>query len=182
MKSTPLTTDASLLVAALLGALSFLAMLSLSRATEGPEAPQADASEVRAAEPKVTLHLLDHTKKLKTETRFWIDWNDEWQGITKTKTVTGKIAEAIIAQLEKSLLAEESDNLCGHHPIYGIEVTRQDGSTLKTSLCFSCNTWVKPKKRLAIEAEYGAQQPLAKTLRAVIELPKEVLEGKAGKP
>ena len=135
-----------------------------------------------AAEPKVTLHLLDHTKKQKTEKRFWIDWNDEWQGVVETKAVSGEAAGKIIAQLEKSLLKEESDNLCGHHPIYGIEVTQQDGSVFKTSLCFSCCTWVKPKKRLAIAGKYGADNELCKMLRAIIELPKEVLEGKAGKP
>ena len=135
-----------------------------------------------AAEPKVTLHLLDHTKKMETEKRFWIDWNEEWQGVVQSKTVSGKDAEKIIAQLKKSLLKHESDNLCGHHPIYGIEVTRKDGSTLKTSLCFSCTTWVKPKKRLSIAGKYGANNELCKTLRAIIELPKEVLEGKVGKP
>ena len=135
-----------------------------------------------AAEPKVTIHLLDHTKKMETEKRFWIDWNEEWQGVVEAKQVSGEVANKIIAQLDKSLLKHESDNKCGHHPIYGIEVTRKDGSTLKTSLCFSCNTWVKPKTRLAIAGKNGADNELCKILRTIIELPQEVLEGKAGKP
>ena len=93
-----------------------------------------------AGEAKVTLHLLDHTEKKKTETLFWIDWCDKWQGVVETKQLSGEVANKIIAQLDKSLLKQESDNKCGHHPIYGIEVTRKDGSTLKTSLCFSCKS------------------------------------------
>ena len=135
-----------------------------------------------AGEAKVTLHLLDHTEEKKTETLFWIDWCDKWQGVVETKQLSGEVANKIIAQLDKSLLKQESDNKCGHHPIYGIEVTRKDGSTLKTSLCFSCNTWVKPKTRLASAGKNGADNELCKILRTIIELPQELLEGKAGKP
>ena len=130
----------------------------------------------QAAEPKVTVHLLDHTDKKKTEERFWIDWCDNWRGIVKTKTVRGEEASALIAQLEASLEGTPSDNLCGHDPIYGIVATKGDGTQLKTSICFSCNTWVKPKRqRLSITGEYGIDNPLCKALRRVIELPAEML-------
>ena len=135
-----------------------------------------------AGEAKVTLHLLDHTEKKETKERFWIDWCDRWQGVVETKTVTGEVADKIIAQLGKSLLKEESDNLCGHHPIYGIVATQEDGTVFKTSLCFSCGTWVKPKKRLSIAGKHGVNNELCKTLRAIIELPQDVLEGKSTQP
>jgi len=128
-----------------------------------------------AGEAKVTVHLLDHTDEKKTETRFWIDWCENWRGIVETKTVTGKAAEDIIAQMKQSLEDIESDKKCGHNPIYGIEVVYEDGSTFNTSLCFSCNTWVKPKTRMSIAGKHGAENELCKKLRAVIELPDELL-------
>ncbi len=173
MRSHPFLNDAKLLRAAVLGALSSVAMLGLAHADPGGKP---------APEPKVIVHLLDPTGKKQLEERFWIDWNETWRGIEETKTLTGEAAEALIARFDKVLLPEESDNLCGHHPVYGIEVVRADGTTLKTSLCFSCVTWVKPKKRLTIAGKHGLENELCKTLRGIIELPKEVLEGKAGKP
>lgn len=128
-----------------------------------------------AGEAKVTVHLLDHTDAKKTETRFWIDWCDNWRGIVETKTVTGKAADEIIAQMKKSLEDFESGNKCGHNPIYGIEVVYGDGSTFNTSLCFSCNTWVKPKTRMSIDGKHGIDNDLCKKLREVIELPQELL-------
>ena len=136
----------------------------------------------QAAEPMVIVHLLDHTDGKKTETRFWIDWSENWRGIAKTKIVTGEAADALIAQMEKSLMPHESPNLCGHDPIYGVEVTKKSGLRFKTSICFSCNTWVKPKKRLSIDGEHGIENELCKALRKVIELPAHMLpEAKAEK-
>lgn len=133
------------------------------------------ASLALAGEAKVTVHLLDHTDEKKTEARFWIDWCDNWRGIVETKTVTGKAADEIILQLQKSLEDFPSDNKCGHDPIYGVEVLHEDGSTFKTSICFSCNTWVKPKTRMSVAGGHGINNELCKKLREVVELPAELL-------
>lgn len=129
-----------------------------------------------AGEAKVILHLLDHTAKKKTETRFWIDWSKEWRGIVSSKVVTKQTSDEIIALLRKSLLNTEAMHFCGHDPIYGIEAIGTDGKILKTSLCFSCLTWVKPGLRLDIAGERGANNVLCKKLREVIELPEELLK------
>ena len=128
-----------------------------------------------ADEAKVTVHLLDHTDEKKTETRFWIDVNEQWRGIVKTKEVVGEQAKQLIAVLDHSLQWVDSRNRCGHDPIYGIELVREDGSTLKTSLCFSCSTWVQPDRRMTIAGEHGINNELCKKLREVIELPVEML-------
>lgn len=132
-----------------------------------------------AGEAKVTLHLLDHTDEKKTESRFWIDWSKSWRGIVASKVVTGEPAEEIILVLRQSLLSTEASHFCGHDPIYGIEATDTDGKTLKTSLCFTCKTWVKPGLRLSIKGERGSDNALCKKLREVIELPAELLESEA---
>ena len=129
-----------------------------------------------AGEAKVTLHLLDHTAKKKTETRFWNDWSKNWRGIVSSKVVTKETADEITAQLRKSLLNTEAMHFCGHDPIYGIEAIDADGKILKTSLCFSCLTWVKPGLRLDIAGERGANNALCKKLREVIDLPDELLK------
>ena len=128
------------------------------------------------AEPsKVTIHLLDHTDKQKTQTRFWIDWSKTWRGIISSKEVAGEDAEKVIKQLRSSLKNTEALHFCGHDPIYGIEATGSDGKVLKTSLCFTCLTWVKPGSRLEISGEKGPDNKLCKLLREFIELPKELL-------
>ncbi|RYD48035.1 MAG: hypothetical protein EOP85_04355 [Verrucomicrobiaceae bacterium] len=71
---------------------------------------------------------------------------------------------------------EEASHFCGHDPIYGIEATENSGKVLKTSLCFSCTTWVKPGKRLRIDGEPGSENILCKALREVIELPQDLLD------
>lgn len=129
-----------------------------------------------AGEAKVALHLLDHTDEKKTERRFWIDWSKRWRGIVSSKVVTDEAAEEIILILRKSLRNTEASHFCGHDPIYGIEAIDTDGKTLKTSLCFTCLTWVKPGLRLSIAGERGANNVLCKKLREVIELPEELLE------
>jgi hypothetical protein len=131
-----------------------------------------------SGEAMVTLHLLDHTAKKKTETRFWIDWNKEWRGIVSSKVVTKESADEIIILLRKSLLNTEAMQFCGHDPIYGIEAIDTDGKILKTSLCFSCLTWVKPGLRLDIAGDRDANNLLCKKLREVIELPEELLKAK----
>ena len=129
-----------------------------------------------AGEAKMTLHLLDHTSKKNTETRFWIDWSKNWRGIVSSKVVPKETADEIIMLLRKSLLNTEAMHFCGHDPIYGIEAIDTDGKILKTSLCFSCLTWVKPGLRLDIAGERGANNVLCKKLREVIELPDELLK------
>lgn len=124
----------------------------------------------------VRIHLLDHTGKKKTETRFWIDWCKNWRGVVSSKVVTQKDAEEIIGLLRKSLLNTEAGHACGHDPIYGIEAIDVDGKVLKTSLCFSCLTWVKPGLRLEIKGERGINHALCKKLREAIELPDELRE------
>jgi hypothetical protein len=131
---------------------------------------------LRAAEPVVTVHLLDPTGKRETKARFWIDWSKAWRGIVTTRAATPEQAKALVALCRTSLVNEEAEHFCGHDPVYGIEATSADGKALKTSLCFSCLTWVKPGKRLSIAGERGVGNELCKALRAVIELPPELLE------
>ncbi len=131
---------------------------------------------VSAETPRVAVHLLDHIGKQKTKTRCWIDWSNQWRGIVSTKEVSGEDAGKIIRQLSESLKNAEAAHFCGHDPIYGIEATNAEGKSLKTSLCFTCLTWVKPGLRLNIDGERGANNPLCKALREVIELPSELLE------
>jgi hypothetical protein len=128
----------------------------------------------RAAEAKVTVHLLDHTHKKETKTRFWIDWADVWIGVVESKIVAGVEADNLVHLLRKSLLSTESLNLCGHNPVYGIEASTGDGKVLKTSLCFTCVTWVQPGRRLEISGTPGAENDLCVALRKVIELPVEL--------
>lgn len=134
------------------------------------------AVQLAAAAPEVTLHLLDHTDKQTTKERFWIDWKKSRRGIVTTKTVTGEPAAKIVSQLRVSLRETEAAHFCGHDPIYGIEATDPDGKALRTSLCFTCLTWVKPGKRLDIDGVRGPENPLCKLLRETIELPKELLD------
>lgn len=148
-------------------------------------------SVLHAAEPTVTVHLLDHTgksdtknklvptKKGDTRTLFWIDWSRNWRAIDSTKVVSGQEASDIIALLRQNLSNSLAEHFCGHNPIYGIEATDSDGKILKTSLCFTCSTWVQPDKRLKISGTRGVENPLCKALRKVIELPKDVLEAAA---
>ncbi len=133
-------------------------------------------SHAFAEEAKVSLHLLDHTDRQRTETRFWIDWNKNWRGIVSSKVLTGQPAEEIILTLRQSLETTEATHFCGHNPIYGIEAIDAEGKGLKTSLCFSCLTWVKPGLRLNIAGERGAGNELCRKLREVIELPEELLK------
>lgn len=140
-----------------------------------------------AAEPQVTIHLLDHTGKSDTPDKlqrptkedsrpqFWLDWCDTWRSIDSSKTVKGDDAIKLIALLRKSLASSEAINLCGHHPIYGIDAVTPEGKVLTTSLCFTCGTWVQPSRRLEINGPYGIDHPLCKALRSVIELPAELL-------
>ena len=136
------------------------------------------ANVAGAGTPTVTVHLLDHTDKVETKAKFWIDWSKKWRGVISTKVVTGDDAEKIIKQLRSSLTNTEAEHFCGHDPIYGIESTDSEGKVLKTSLCFTCLTWVKPGLRLSIAGKRGAENELCKMLRDVIELPKEMLETK----
>ena len=138
---------------------------------------------VRAAEPKVILYLLDHTRKEETEKKFWIDWSNAWVGIIKTKEIEGEEAELIVKQLRRSLKNTECTNFCGHDPIYGIIAKNKEGRTVKTSLCFKCGTWVKagPGKglRLDIKGEFGIDNPLCLILREHLELPEALLKKKS---
>ena len=126
--------------------------------------------------PRVVVHLLDHTGKQETKTKFWIDWSKTWRGIVSTKKVSDEDAVKIIAQLRSSLKNTEAMHFCGHDPIYGLEAVDSEGKLLKTSLCFSCLTWVKPNLRLDISGKAGIDNELCKILRGVIELPADMLE------
>lgn len=133
-------------------------------------------SLVHAGEQTVTVHLLDHTDKKETKSRFWIDWSKTWRGVVATKAASETEAGKIIKLLGRHLTNSEALHFCGHDPIYGIEATNSSGKVLKTSLCFTCLTWVKPGKRLDIAGTPGPENVLCKALREVIELPKEILE------
>ncbi len=122
---------------------------------------------VSAATSKVTIHLLDHTDKIKTKTRFWIDWSKQWRGIISSKTVTNEAADKIIKQLGLSLKNTEAEHFCGHDPIYGIETITADGKT---------------RLRLDINGERGPNNELCKLLREVIELPPELLTEEVRRP
>lgn len=128
------------------------------------------------------VYLLDHTGKKETPTRFWIDWSKNWRGIIETKRASEEQAGEIIKTLRSSLSSSEAMHFCGHDPVYGIEAKDQDGKILKTSLCFTCLTWVKPDLRLDITGKRGPENELCKLLRAVIELPPELLEEKVRPP
>lgn len=134
------------------------------------------ASLIHASAQTVTVHLLDHTGKKETKSRFWIDWSDSWRDIVTTKAASKEDARKITLLLRTSLTNAEASHFCGHDPIYGIEATDSAGKALKTSLCFTCLTWVKPGKRLVIAGKTGAENDLCKVLRSVIELPEELLE------
>lgn len=141
-----------------------------------------------AAEPKITVHLLDYTRESDTENKltrrvegdkrplFWIDWSKKWRAIDSTKALSGREASDLIALMRQNLADSEAGHFCGHDPIYGIEFTDSDGKTLITSLCFKCGTWVQPDKRLNISGKpMGIEHPLCQALRKVIELPKVML-------
>jgi hypothetical protein len=132
-----------------------------------------------AAPPSLIVHLLDVTDKEQTDQRFWIDWSDKWRGIIETKNASPQEAEKVIQILKTSLLTTPATHFCGHDPIYGIEATDSDGKKLKTSLCFKCLTWVKPKKRLDIAGKPGPDNELCMALRSIIELPQEVLDAQS---
>ena len=76
---------------------------------------------------------------------------------------------------QRSLEETEALHFCGHAPIYGSEATTADGKILKTSLCFTCVTQVKPGLRLNLAEEHGADNELCRILPTVIELPLELL-------
>lgn len=126
--------------------------------------------------PTLKVHLLDHTGAKQWENRFWIDWNEEWQGVVAVKTASPADTQKIIKLLQKSLDTTEAMHLCGHSPVYGIEIFESGQLILSTSLCFSCLTWVRPGKRYYLSGKVGAENALCKALRAVIELPPELLQ------
>ncbi|WP_193210428.1 hypothetical protein [Luteolibacter marinus] len=128
-----------------------------------------------ADEPALIVHLLDHTDKQETKTKFWIDWSNKSRGIVSTKEASTEDAAKIVAKLRESLTNVEADHFCGHDPIYGIEAIDSEGKRLKTSLCFTCLTWVKPKLRLSISGTRGKDNELCKMLRDIIELPEGLL-------
>lgn len=122
--------------------------------------------QVVSAEQQLTVHLLDSTGKIKTESRFWIDWNNEWLGILKTRKASPELTAKAIQLMKASLTHKESDHFCGHRPAYGIVATDADGKVLRTSLCFECFTWVLPGRRLNINAQ---SEELAKVLKEITE-------------
>lgn len=134
----------------------------------------------------MTVHLLDHTrysldKKREPidsdpKKRFWIDWSKEWRNINDTRSVKGDEAVALHTLLRESLVNSEAQHFCGHDPIYGIVAVDAEGKILKTSLCFTCGTWVRPNERLDIAGPMGIENPLCVALRKIIELPKEVID------
>ena len=138
-----------------------------------------------AGEPKVMLHLLDHTGKEPNGKKFWIDWSKSWRVIEQTKIIEGGEAQTIIDQLRVSLKTTECLNFCGHDPVYGIIAKDKKGKTIKTSLCFKCGTWVKPGirgtkgQRLNIGGKHGKDNPLCLILRKHIELPQVLLKPKS---
>lgn len=128
-----------------------------------------------AETPRVIVHLLDHTGKQETKSKFWIDWSKTWRGVVETREASGEESLRIIKKLKEALLNVEAIHFCGHDPIYGIEAIDTDGQRLRTILCFSCLTWVRPKQRLCIAGGRGKDNELCKMLREVIELPEEML-------
>ena len=146
---------------------------------------------VLAGEPSVVVHLLDHTGKGDTKDKnlrpdpkdlrklYWIDWSDTYRPIEQSLTVTGEKATGLIEIMRTSMPETEAGDFCGHNPIYGVEATRADGTKFVTSICFECGTWVLPQKRFHMpnSEREGIRSPLALALRAVIELPKSVLDG-----
>ena len=151
------------------------------------------SSCLTAGELSVTVHLLDHTRKSDTRYKldrpikgdkrpqFWIDWSKKWRDITVTETVKGAEATALNALLREALANSEAMHFCGHDPIYDIEAIDPEGKTLKTSLCFTCGTWVQPGKRLDIGGPPGIENPLCVALRKAIELPKAILDAEAAR-
>ena len=135
-----------------------------------------------AEEPKVTLHLLDHTRSEPTGKKFWIAWSKEWRGIEESKIIKGADAKEITDALRTSLKNTPSQHFCGHDPIYGIVAQNENGQTITTSLCFKCMTWVQPAgtkdRRLDIAGKLGANNPLCLMLRKHIELPEQLLRDK----
>ena len=113
-----------------------------------------------ADEPKVIVHLLDHTDPKNAEHRFWIDWNKKRRDIVASETVTGEKARELIEMFQRSLEETEALHFCGHDPIYRIEATTAGGKVLKTSLCFTCVTRVKSSLRLNLAGERGADNEL----------------------
>ncbi len=148
----------------------------------------AEPARKEAVEPKVMVHLIEPLKEngAPNQKKFWIDWRDVWYAIVETKTVSGKQAASLVELMEQYLLNSEAMHFCGHSPVYGIVARRADGQLLKTSLCFTCGTWVRPGKRLYLGGEPGIKNPLCLELRKVIELPESVLKepqhGDAVKP
>lgn len=119
-----------------------------------------------SAEQQLTVHLLDPTGKVQTASRFWIDWNNKWMGVIKTKKASPEQTAKVIDLMKIALTQTEADHFCGHRPAYGITATDSNGKTLKTSLCFDCYTWVLPGRRLSINARSAE---LAKVLKEIID-------------
>ncbi len=132
--------------------------------------------------PKVLLHLLDHTDKIETPARFWIDWSRQWRGILASEMVTGAPAIEIVELLRSSLKNTQAKHFCGHDPIYGIVAVDENGLILQTSLCFTCNTWVRPNLRLDIAGQLGSENELCRKLREIIELPDDLRKPPTPKP
>ena len=132
-------------------------------------------SLVHADTPKVIVHLLDHTGKQETKSKFWIDWNESWRGIVTTKEASEEESLELVTKLREALSNTEAEHFCGHDPIYAVDAIDAEGKRLKTSLCFTCLTWVKPKKRLYITGQRGKDNELCQMLREIIELPDELL-------
>lgn len=123
------------------------------------------------SQPVVTIHLLRSHPSEKAVGRFWIDWNNKWADVIKSKRVEGDGAREIVQLLSEQLLPKPAENFCGHHPIYGVVARNNEGTVLKTSLCFKCGTWVKPGLRLSISGNSNSEDSLLSRLREEVEIP-----------
>lgn len=127
-------------------------------------------------EPLVKLHLLGDVQERGEKGGFWIDWCENRRTIEKSALIEGDDVREIIESLSSHLLSRDAGNLCDHSPAYGIIARDEQGRILTTSLCFSCSSWVRPKRRLKISGGYGINNPLCLVLRKHLELPSHVLD------
>ena len=99
----------------------------------------------------------------------------------ESKRITGDSAEEIIALLASSLSKEQAGHFCEHDPIYGIEIYRPGTPVFRTSLCFTCLTWVQPGRRMNISGKPGETNELFLRLQQEIEIPPELKESASEK-
>lgn len=71
-----------------------------------------------------------------------VGWNNHLHRIISKKNITANDVSHFKELAKTSLQLDMNWMLCGHQPVYAIELFSDDVLYFKTSFCFDCDTWI----------------------------------------